>query len=256
MSTMEALMLYFPKDIANMIHRIKDKSEHQDNLHVCIEQIHCMELDKDIMEKKYLLMTNGFNDLEYCLNIISKYKCCKDHKIYNPTTSKYLDPCDYRITCSPPRTRIGKKCDCSCRHVARNLIRIHIYTELEYNEDERNIFHQKYFTNTEKYKQVQNDIKNAEKERLVLYAKINTDENQEQEMVDQLYYNYYASLDKVMEIRTKLCNAKLFLEEAVFNLHSHIEDYPEIFSHADMVFMKYRKNNIFICVNKHINQRQ
>lgn len=242
---MEALMNYFPRDIANIICNIKDKREHADKLQPCLKKLQlkvfflryfqiteCLDMQLEETGKK---LKDEFPDFEACIELLNMCTCCRVHALNKPTCIRYLGSHEYRICCSPPKNSTCKNlCECPCRHIARQLVRAHTYTDLEYIEDKRHLLHVEYIDLVESITQMQYEMEKKRQDKEELLGKLNHPK------VDvTLYTEYYNLIDEMVELGVQLVVTKTKKDECKFELQMHINDHPEIFTGADTVFVKY-----------------
>jgi hypothetical protein len=244
---MEALRIHFPTDIANMILEKSNRSEHNDKLELCLDSLQvnifcssylqfCQEIQDYTTAEQDRKIKSEYPHIQDILTMLSKCSCCEIHNIYKPISYRFADTCDYRICCSPPKTKITKDCDCPCRHVARNLMRAYTYTEIEHVEDERHLLHVQYLDLKETQRKLKTKLEIVSNKKQKLKHKINNNN-----VSDATYTKYYASVDQVLELQIQLGISNVKLDEAKFNLHTHITDYPDIFTNTDALFGSFSK---------------
>jgi len=244
---MEALLVHFPTDIANMILEKSNHSEHNDKLKLCLDSLQvnvfcssylrfCQEIKGCTPAEQDRKIKHEYPNIQDILTMLSKCSCCGIHNSYKPNSYRFANTCDYRICCSPPKTKYTKSCECPCRHVARSLMRSYTYTELEYIEDRRYILHIQYLDLKKEQKKLKTEFQMVTNTNQKLKHKINNNN-----VSNATYTKYYASVDQVLELKIQLGIFNVKLDEAKFNLHTHITDYPDIFTDTDALFGLFAK---------------
>jgi len=240
---MDALRVHFPTDLAKLILQISNHSEHNDKLELCLGSIQAKIFSQNYLRFSDKLRETGmercdkikreYPDIQQALTILSKCSCCIIHNSYKPKSFQFLDACEYRICCSPPKSKTKKSCDCSCRHVARSLIRAHTYTDIEHIEDNRHLLHIEYLNCKENQQTQHKKLRIATDKKLKYKNKIASSNAS-----DATYMKYYSLVDEVLELQTQEEFYKIKIEELLFELHMHIHDYPDVFTNIDSMFKK------------------
>lgn len=234
----------YPQDTTT----INDCSDHSDNLISSLETMR-----RKILFIRYLKVTENqemrpyelgktikkeFPDFCIFIEMLRNCHCCHVHKLHKPVSNISLDACDYRICCSiPAPTQTKKACSCPCRHIARQIVRAHNYTKLEYIEDKRHLLHIDLLNCTESKKQLEtelhehNQVKNKLKENLRKNC-----------VHPSVYTKYYNTIDKLIEVKMQYTNIQMKIEESKFHIRTHISDHPEVFTSADAMFEKHAYN--------------
>lgn len=246
---MEVLCEHFPKDIAQFICEKKDKSEHYDMLESCNEQIkvqsfiqryhEVQEMSEDqgfVVEQQDAKLKEYFPDLQECLHLLAKCKCCNTHSLYKPCTIEKLETCTYRICCYPIHEKKTKSCSCACRHIARRLVRAHTYTVLEYIEDDRHILHAQYVENYDSIKTTNQKLDENMNIRRMVLEELSTETNDVK--LNILRSEYYNLLDMILLLKMNLEVYNQKHEESVFELKYHISEFKDVYTQYDVLFLK------------------
>lgn len=252
---MEVLRQYFPDDLAKLICHKKYKSEHYDALEECHDQIEVRTLlqkykdvQEEMEEQGYVVeeqderLKKTFPHLQALLNTLKKCKCCNIHSMYKPMSATFMDACEYRICCSPPREKVMKSCTCACRHMARRMTRVHTYTELEYIEDDRHILHMDYLQTYEHLKEAKIEIEENMNQRKIMLEELSTTETKtdstSQDTINCKYSEYYEKIDQIIRLQHDYDIYKQQHEENIFVLKNHIMDHTNVYTQADAFFLK------------------
>ena len=247
---MEVLRPYFPKDNAHVICDTIDKSKHCGVLDSCREQIKVQSFIQEyqevqetseeqgyVVEQQDSALKNYFPDLQKCLHILAKCRCCNAHSMYKPREVEDIDARDYRICCSPTHEKTVKSCLCECRHVARRLVRLHTYTALEYIEDDRYILHTRYIESYNKIKTTNRQIDEHMNQIRMVVEEIST-ESDDIIRLNILFSEHCALLDTILAMKLNLEIYNQKNEENIFELKKHISEYKDVYTEKDVCFLK------------------
>jgi hypothetical protein len=247
---MEVLRQYFPDDIAQFICEKKDKSEHYDMLDSCHEQIkvqsfideyqEVQEMSEEqgfVIEQQDAALKDYFPDLQKCLHILAKCRCCNAHYIYKPRNVKEIETCMYRVCCSPVHEKKEKQCSCACRHIARRLVRAHTYTALEYIEDDRYMLHAKYIENYNRIKTTNQKIHEYMNQRRMILEEISL-EVDDAGRLNALCSEHCELLDSILAMKMNIDKYNQKHEENMFELKQHICEYKDVYTQEDVLFLK------------------
>lgn len=241
---MEALRVHFPTDLAKMILEKSNHSEHNDKLEMCLNSLQakvfcssylrfCKSIQSCTSTEQDQKVKGQYPDIQNILTTLSKCDCCRIHNSFKPTSYNFADTCDYRICCSPPKTKIKKACSCPCRHVARSLMRAHTYTDIEHIEDQRHVLHIQYLNLKENQKHIKTKLESSKNRKEKLNRRINN-----RCVSDATYTKYYTCIDQTLELQIQHDMYDVKIEEAKFHLRTHINDHPDVFTNADAMFSK------------------
>jgi len=210
------MKVHFSRDNATIPSDTKAKSDGVDNWYLCLKT-----MQRKILYLRYFKVTenkemspselgkiikDAFPNIRECLTLLGACHCCHVHKLHNPSTEEFLNTCDYRICCCyvPSTKHIKKTCSCPCRHIARQIVRAHTYTDLEYVEDERHLLHMDYLDRTESKKRIEYELEVHNNVKKQLKEKIS-----KPKVHQSVYTKYYNTMDKLIEVTIQYTNIQI-----------------------------------------------
>lgn len=242
---------FFPQEISNIIENIVNHSNHYDTYKLVLHDVKIAAIIKNYETNYNQFITsnvsylhdwdkNHFLDLDHSLHILSTCTCCERHMTNRPmhlnaTKNKY------RI-CSIQLTE-GKQhaCTCSCRQVARQLVRSFTYNDTMAEEDFRYLSYRIFVKRKDEllamYKSLEEIRQNIQKSISILQ---NIQEGNE---LNILEYNRESEKFNILNsemsvLATEIHNKKIECYNAYNELDSHIIYFSHIYNENDMLFKK------------------
>ena len=233
-----------------MIDEMKNHSDHAERLKICfvpmqiqvvLRQLHRIDIKTkgQSQERIDCCYREAVPDLNQSLIILAQCNCCTIHQENKPISTNILCKADYRFCAMKSNPTRELTCKCSCRHMARILTRAHLYTGLEYEEDNRIILHEAFMDVTEALRQEIAKIEELKKRKSQKLKQMNSVYKDEDYFIkySELQYEYYKIVSDIedQENLFHVYDDKHYQVKQI--LENHIHDFPNIRCELDNIFM-------------------